>query len=217
MVMAVADAAYTTFGDVERESINGQRAWGQAPIHSTYADRFDSVRDLCNQFRNASGSGVFIVCPDEGDSSRGFVAWSESASYFAERLADVKRRFGFSKADLAEILGISRQTVYLWEKNETAEPSPSTKDRMQRLMIAFDGLDAEKAQYLGKIFKRRLDPNCEVFHDALTSAALDPDEVKEIIAKLEPLIDRTFASEKLRLKAHQKQHSEPTRGLSKLG
>lgn len=216
MVMAVADAAYTTFGDVERNTVNGQSAWGRAAIHSDYPERFDSVRDLCNEFRNASGS-VLIVCPDEGDSNRSFVAWSESASYFAERLADVKRRFGFSKADLAEILGISRQTVYLWEKNETAEPTASTKERMQRLMIAFEGLDAEKAQYLGKIFKRRLDPNCKVFHDVLTSSALDPVELKETVAKLGPLIDRTFASENLRLKSHQKKHSEPTRGLSKLG
>lgn len=216
MVMAVADAAYTTFGDAERNPVNGQSAWGQAPIHSPYTDRFDSVRDLCNQFRNASGS-VLIVGPDEGDSSRGFVAWSESASYFAERLADVKRRFGFSKADLAEILGISRQTVYLWEKNETAEPSASTKDRMQRLIIAFEGLNAEKAQYLGKIFKRRLDPHCKVFYDVLTSSPLDPDELRETVAKLGPLIDRTFASEKLQMKAHQRKHNEPTRGLSRLG
>ena len=71
-----------------------------------------------------------------------------------EQLAYVRRTLGISMTDLAEVLDVTRPTIYAWLQG--AEPRAEYLDRLIRLVRMASEIDAFGLDELGKLLKRPL-------------------------------------------------------------
>ena len=57
-------------------------------------------------------------------------------SNFGERVKACRNELGITQAELAELAGVKRNTVYMWESG-TSKPWPKTVDKLAELFVVF--------------------------------------------------------------------------------
>jgi DNA-binding XRE family transcriptional regulator len=142
----------------------------------------DSTSDLA-LLENAATSNLHLRVVGGTDSQAPQTSTVQSAP---ELVNDVQSHLGLNVSQIAEIVGVSRPTIYNWKKGKE-EPNEANIARLMRLKKLIEGVPSDYATYLGKFLKRTL-PSGQTLAEILSDPASNADALAHGYEMLKPAI-----------------------------
>ena len=105
---------------------------------------------------------------------------------------------GLSVSMLAEIIGVTRPTIYSWQ--EGTEPQADKQSRIELIFSFLSSVETQRLSFVSKVWNRKIDDNLSLFQ-ILTSQSPKVDDFKKAFVAAEPLFQKLIARGKTQRKS----------------
>jgi DNA-binding transcriptional regulator YiaG len=100
--------------------------------------------------------------------------------------------FGLNKKQAAEVLGITRQTLYDWLSDKTITPHHASIDRINSLKEVMEELPMKHSKFFGRFFNRKVVEQQFTLESLLTADKIDCSAIKNVYESLALHIDQVI-------------------------
>ncbi|MCP5148710.1 MAG: hypothetical protein H6991_07765 [Pseudomonadales bacterium] len=114
-----------------------------------------------------------------GNDEPNFSAVSEAAAV-SQQVACLEQVFGLGKDQLAELLHVSRPTIYSWLNGTANSVRAENKQRVSFAYEMLENIEPELRIYFGALMRRKLDPQVQDISHFLALAEAAPDEQERV-------------------------------------